>query len=130
MNLRISQGQATRSVCGCSRVTHCICRLPGARGNPRGGLEPKRTRPPSDPLRLRSAAPLSACAHSALSLTRLVSIVIDEHRHDDGLARSCRHLERDPVEAGVTRLAVLAELVLDPGLAMAGDFATEKALDN
>jgi hypothetical protein len=54
-----------------------------------------------------------------------VSIVIDEHRHDDGLARSCRHLERDPVEAGVTRLAVLAELVLDPGLAMAGDLGEE-----
>ena len=49
----------------------------------------------------------------------------DEHGHDDGLAGAGRHLERDAVEPGVARLAVLAELVLDPGLAVAGDLGQE-----
>ena len=50
----------------------------------------------------------------------------DEHRHDDGLARAGRHLERDPVEPGVAGLAFSSRrCVLDPGLAVAGDLGEE-----
>ncbi len=49
----------------------------------------------------------------------------DKHRHDHGLAAARGHLEGDAVEAGVSNLAVLAELVLDPGLAVAGNLTEE-----
>ena len=41
----------------------------------------------------------------------------DEHRHHDGLARAGRHLQRDPVQAEVTRGVRLGELVANPGVA-------------
>ena len=42
----------------------------------------------------------------------------DEHGHDDRLAGAGRHLERDAGQAGVRRVVGLAELVLDPGVAV------------
>jgi hypothetical protein len=49
----------------------------------------------------------------------------DEHRHNHGLARPCRHLVGDPVQAGVLPLVLLAEAVLDPRLGPAGDLGEE-----
>ena len=42
----------------------------------------------------------------------------DEHRHDDGLAGAGRHLEGDARQAGVRRVVRLAQVVLDPGVAV------------
>ncbi len=44
----------------------------------------------------------------------------DEHGHDDGLAGAGRHLEGDARQAGVEVGVRLAQLVLDPGVAVAG----------
>lgn len=42
----------------------------------------------------------------------------NEHRHDDRLARSGRHLEGHPGQAGVGLIVRLAKLVLNPGVAV------------
>ena len=41
----------------------------------------------------------------------------DQHRHYDGLAGACRHLQCDPVQAEVAGGVRLVELVADPGVA-------------